>query len=114
MADLATMTPSQLRETIQRDRKARIAKYAKERAQRLPKAMVDITLAGAGGLAAGALDAKYPSIKNSPVGGGLVLGVAGIAVGLALGGTEGDAILEAGEGAFAGALAIKTYKHFNK
>lgn len=114
MADLATMSASELRESLKRERKAKLARYAKERAERLPKAMVDIVLGGAGGMAAGALDAKYPSIKQSPVGGGLVLAAGGLIAGLALGGKEGDAILECGEGALAGALAVKTYKHFSK
>lgn len=112
MADLAKMTPSELRETVVRERKAKLARYAKDRAQRLPKATVSSILTAAGGLAAGALDAKYPSIQGTPVGGGLVLGAGGLIAGFALGGSEGDAILEAGQGAIAGALAVKTYKHF--
>jgi len=114
MADLALAekSKSELVQTIEKDRKRARNQRLAEKAKRIPKVTFGTVIAAAGGAGAGVLNAKYPSIRGTPISGSDVAAGALIVAGVVGNGELADQAVTAGQGMLAGDAAIRTYKHW--
>jgi len=105
-------------QTLPKDRLVRMAQHGRSaltKAKEVNEKVMGTVLTGAGGAAAGVLVAKYPSIRESFLDGGLAGAAALLAIGFTgMAGKNSDQAVELGQGMLAGSAAIKTHEAWLK
>jgi len=97
--------------TLPKDRLVRMAQHGRSalgKAREVNEKVMGTVVTGAGGALAGVLVAKYPSIRDSFVDGGIAGAAAALVVGFTgMAGKQSDQAIELGQGMLAGSAAIK-------